>query len=561
MLRSFQYLSCTLLLSASVALAQTKQVEVIGGQELLIYRKPGASLNAFSLGLSKAATTIGAESSIKRLGSHIGIASLGASVSGQTRLVKEADLLAACNRVKNSNVGCEINYAVSASKTPNDTLYSSLYGMTKIGAPAAWEITTGSSSVAVAVVDTGVDYTHPDLSGNIAINTGEVPSNGIDDDANGYIDDYYGYDFSGITADSDPMDDNDHGSHVSGTIGGRGNNSNGVVGVNWQVGIIPVKVLQANGSGSTAGVIAGMDYAVARGARIVNMSLGGGGYSQAFYDSIARARDRGVLLVAAAGNESNNNDASPSYPASYGLSNIISVAATDSSDHIASFSNFGASSVHLAAPGVSIISTLPGGTYASFSGTSMACPHVAGAAALVASANSGLNVLQIKDLLLNNVDSVSGLVGLTLTGGRLNVNKAVAAAAGTTPAPSPTPVPTNPPGSEPSNPGDGGGDGGDDGDEPSGELTYYDIDTTVKGTKASVVSAVYDLEEFALEGVSISVTCGKKTITKFSNEDGETTSKFSFKAGSTNKCSAIASDGLVTLKKKFKVKVARGRRR
>lgn len=272
----------------------------------------------------------------------------------------------------------EPNYILKALATPTDTYFTNLWGLNNTGqnvngttgtsnadidAPEAWDITQGSSSVVVAVIDSGVAITnnsstgHPDLTANRWVNAGETCVNGVDDDGNGRIDDCYGWDF--LNNDNDPMDYNGHGTHVAGTIGAVGNNSSGVVGVNWMVKIMPLRFLGATGSGSTTDAILAINYAANNGARIINASWGGGPYSQALYDAINYARSNNVLFVAAAGNDGTNNDTTPSYPASYDLDNIISVAATDQNDALASFSNRGATSVDLAAPGVNIYSTIP----------------------------------------------------------------------------------------------------------------------------------------------------------------------------------------------------------
>lgn len=328
----------------------------------------------------------------------------------------------------------EPNYIVSTTAIPNDPRFAELYGLDNNGqtggttdadidAPEAWDSQTGTD-VVVAVIDTGLDYNHEDIAGNVWSNPGEIPNNGIDDDNNGYIDDTRGWDF--VNDDNDPFDDNDHGTHVSGTIAAVGNNGIGVAGVNWSARIMPLKFLSARGSGSTADAISALDYAVMMGARISNNSWGGGAFSQALFDSIAAAQTAGHLFVAAAGNSSANTDTSPSYPASYDLDNIVSVAATDDNDALASFSNFGALSVDLGAPGVSILSTTPANTYSSFSGTSMASPHVAGVAALVLAEDPSLDLVGLKAVLMDSVDAISALAGITVTGGRLNAANAVA---------------------------------------------------------------------------------------------------------------------------------------
>jgi hypothetical protein len=308
-----------------------------------------------------------------------------------------------------------------------------------IDAAGAWDVNTGSGSLIVAVIDTGVDYTHPDLAANIWTNAGEIPGDGIDNDGNGYIDDVHGYDF--FNRDGDPRDDHGHGTHVAGTIGAVGNNGIGVTGVNWNVQIMPLKFLGAGGSGTTADAIEALAYAVANGAAISNNSWGGDPYSQAMFDAIAAARDAGHLFVAAAGNGNifgigQDNDAAPFYPAGYDLDNVIAVAAVDHHDNLATFSNYGATTVDLAAPGVNILSTTPGGGYGQSSGTSMAAPHVAGVAALTWDAHPDWSYDQVVAQVLGSVDPLPQLQGLTVTGGRLN-----AAAALGNPQPPPPPPP------------------------------------------------------------------------------------------------------------------------
>jgi len=314
---------------------------------------------------------------------------------------------------------------IVSSAIPNDPSYNSLWAMPKISAPAAWDIATGSSSMIVAVIDTGVDYTHPDLSANIWTNPGEIPDNGIDDDGNGYIDDVYGWDFA--NNDNNPMDDNGHGTHVAGTIGAVGDNGVGVAGVNWSVKIMSLKFMTANGTGYTSDAVAALNYAVNMGAKISNNSWGGGGGS-VLSTAISRARDYGHIFVAAAGNSGVNIDSSPYYPASYSTTynNVVTVAASTSSDQLASFSNYGVNTVTLAAPGVSILSTIPGNQYAYYSGTSMAAPHVAGALALFWSQHPNWSYTDVINKLKASVDTVSSLANVSQTGGRLNLAKYLA---------------------------------------------------------------------------------------------------------------------------------------
>jgi subtilisin family serine protease len=333
---------------------------------------------------------------------------------------------------KNSEVEyAEPNYIRYATLTPNDPGFSYLWGLNNTGqtggtvdadidAPEAWNITTGSASNVIAVIDTGVDMTHQDLSSNIWTNTGEIPGNGIDDDKNGYIDDIHGWDF--YANDNDPSDTTTckHGTHVSGTIGAAGNNNTGVTGINWNVKIMPLRFLGGFlCSGSDANAIEAIEYATQKNIRISNNSWGGGGYDKALEDAIRNSK---MLFIAAAGNGGSdgvgdNNDVNPEYPASYPLDNIISVAATDHNDSRASFSNYGAASVDLAAPGVNIASTIPGNKYRYFDGTSMATPHVSGVAGLLLSDDPSLENWQVIYKILQGADK-KGLP--VLTGGRLN---------------------------------------------------------------------------------------------------------------------------------------------
>jgi subtilisin family serine protease len=282
-----------------------------------------------------------------------------------------------------------------------------------IGAPAAWGVTTGNASVKVAVVDSGVDRTHPDLFANL--------TPGYD----------YAYD------DADPTDYAGHGTHVAGIIAARGNNGTGVTGVAWQTSLIPVQALDAEGEGSTSDIVAAYAYAAWKGARIVNASFGGSDYSQVEYNAIKAASN--VLFVAAAGNDTANDDTTPSYPCAYNLPNILCVAATDNTDHLADFSNFGRTSVDIAAPGVHIYSTLRCDNYGWLSGTSMAAPEVSGAAALVLAKFPTLSATALRSKLISTADPLNATDAPKIAGGRLNVAKAVGATiTTTTPPPSTT---------------------------------------------------------------------------------------------------------------------------
>ena len=332
----------------------------------------------------------------------------------------------------------EPDYTIRVDAVPNDPSFSSLYGLNNTGqtggtldadmdAPAAWDVNTGSGNTIVAVIDTGVDYNHPDLAANMWHNPGEA-ADGIDNDGNGIIDDIYGADFA--NNDGNPMDDNGHGTHVSGTIGAVGNNGIGVAGVNWDVQIMALKFMTAGGSGSLSNAIKCLNYAVAKGAHISNNSWGGGGFSSSMNTAINNARNAGHIFVAAAGNGGSdgigdNNDVVASYPSSYTQDNVLAVAATGNTDALASFSNYGPTTVDLAAPGVSILSTYPGGGYATMSGTSMATPQVAGAAALVWAAHPSWTYLEVIAALKATVDAKPSLTGKVATGGRLNLDGAI----------------------------------------------------------------------------------------------------------------------------------------
>jgi hypothetical protein len=304
----------------------------------------------------------------------------------------------------------------------NDPQASELWGLSKIGLEQAWQRTTGTREGApIAVLDTGVQLDHPDLAANLWRNPGEIPGNGIDDDGNGVVDDVHGYDACLQTGD--PSDDYGHGTHCAGTIGAVGDNGEGVVGVNWQTQLMPVKMM-TKGEGTVADTIRALAYATKMGARITSNSYAGG-YNEAERDAFASSP---LLHICAAGNEGNDNDVSQyypkdkplGYPANYDLPNIIAVAASNDRDRLAGFSNYGQHNVDLAAPGVGTLSTVPGSGYETKSGTSMATPHVAGVAGLILSLYPEANNQEIKTRLLANVDAVPALQGKVATAGRLN---------------------------------------------------------------------------------------------------------------------------------------------
>ena len=306
--------------------------------------------------------------------------------------------------------------------SPNDTLFGNLWGFVNFGQKdssgragtkgadasilKAWDLAKGSKNVVVAIIDTGVDYTHSDLKDNIWSMPGNPSVHG----------------YNAITGALDPMDDNMHGTHCSGTIGATGNNGIGVAGVNWSVSIMGSKFLDKNGSGSTSDAIKAIDWAREHGANVMSNSWGGGGYSAALEDAIKRAESAGITFVAAAGNATSDNDSTPSYPASYRMSNVVVVAASNNVDALSSFSNFGAKTVHVLAPGENIQSTVPGNAYKYLSGTSMATPHVTGAVALLLSREPSLTPAQIRDRLISSSDKIPAAAGKAV-GGRLNVYK------------------------------------------------------------------------------------------------------------------------------------------
>lgn len=355
---------------------------------------------------------------------------LGQDASGQIRVLSPEEEKDFC--AKNF---CEPNYIWKASvENPNELVIEGVtkakpkpkpkpskeidYSKTIIRAPEAWKTTLGSKDVVVAVIDTGVDYTHPDLKDNIWVNEKELNGKpGVDDDGDGFIDDVYGWDFANNKPNA--MDDNEHGTHCAGIIGAT-LNGKGMVGVTQKVRIMPVKFLSATGSGDTASAIKAIDYAVAHGAKVLSNSWGGGASSELLKQAIQRAQAKGVIVIAAAGNETNDNDAYPSFPASY--PGVIAVASTDSKDMLSYFSNYGKSSVLLAAPGSDIYSTVPGGGYAKLSGTSMAAPQVSGAVALALSVSPQLNGAQMAKALC---DSSKKILLSSTHCGRLDVAQLV----------------------------------------------------------------------------------------------------------------------------------------
>jgi subtilisin family serine protease len=387
---SFRTVSALALLVGAVAVASPAS----GKREQRAPAVPGEILVGFESPVSAAAQNaviagVGARRTRRFPRIRSALLSVSAERTGQTIRALERD-----GRVAYA----EPNFVLSAD-VPNDPFMPRLWGLDNLGqtvnwtagspdadvdAPEAWSVSTGSPNVVVAVIDTGVDTSHPDLAANIWINQGEdcagCRANGIDDDGNGYVDDWRGWDF--VNADNNPADDLGHGTHVAGTIAAVGNNGLGVAGVTWSSKVMPLKFLSSAGTGTVADAISAILYADANGATILNNSWGGDEFSQALLDAIEQADASGALFVAAAGNSYTNTDVEPNYPSGYDAANVLSVGATDAFDRKAWFSNYGSRTVDLGAPGTNIYSTWPGGSYRFQDGTSMAAPHVSGAAAL-----------------------------------------------------------------------------------------------------------------------------------------------------------------------------------
>ena len=405
-----------------------KRSEKVPG-ELIVRFKPGTSEDKKSAVLKKsqaiARDLIAPNARIARA------AGVAAPASEQIKVLKVPGNIAAAQAALDQDPNVlyvEPNYKthIEAEVIPNDFEFDSLYGILNTGAnggkvgadikaPEAWNISTGSRDIVIAIIDTGVDYFHEDLRANVWVNTREIPGNGIDDDGNGYIDDVYGYDF--VSNDSSPFDDHFHGTHVAGIAGAVGNNGIGVVGVCWQTRLMAVKAFDQQGSGDVATAVAAIHYAVANGARVINASWSSGDRSRALQDAVDEARAAGVIFVAAAGNSHSGN---PFYPAGY--DSVISVASVNNKDELSPFTNFGRT-VDLSAPGEQILSTIPDSRYDSISGTSMSCPYVAGAAALILSRHPEFTPAQVANILKNTTDPVSSFT--YIGSGRLNVFNAL----------------------------------------------------------------------------------------------------------------------------------------
>lgn len=351
--------------------------------------------------------------------------------------VPKGTVLNKVNQLQNNKevVFAEPNFIKRINTAPNDPQFANQWGLNNSGqrikgstgvedadidALQGWAKTKGSSSTKIAVVDTGIQWSHPDLIRNIWANSSEVPGNGIDDDLNGFIDDYRGWDF--YHSDDTVYDgaDDYHGTHVAGIIGASANNAIGVTGINWSVKIMPVKFLGDGGFGTVDDEIKALGYAADNGAGIINASYGSSDYSKSEYEAINALKTRGILFVAAAGNWSDNNDAAPVYPASYGLPNIISVGSSNNKDEKSYFTNTGVNTVDIFAPGSNILSTYPTGKYDYLSGTSMAAPFITGSAGLVLSLFGG-SFAEVKTRILQSSDAKSPFAKRSITGGRLNV--------------------------------------------------------------------------------------------------------------------------------------------
>ncbi|WP_420128289.1 S8 family peptidase [Longimicrobium sp.] len=422
------------------ALAAAAAPNFVPGEVIVKFR-PGAAQAARGAALQHANAAVRERivtGSMKRGGDNEGLTVIHSGLG----------TAAAIERLRaNPNVEyAEPNYVYQHAAVSNDTYFTngSLWGMyggtgTPVNlngshASVAWAANhTDCSGVYVGIIDEGYMYTHTDLAANAGKNPGEVAGNGVDDDGNGYVDDVYGWDFDGNNNSVFDGTLDDHGTHVAGTIGGVGGNGTGVAGVCWSVKLLSGKFLGRNG-GTTANAIKAVDYftdlKTRHGINLVatNNSWGGGGFSQALQDAIERANAAGILFIAAAGNSAYNCETSSCYPGEYPNANVISVASITSSGAMSSFSNYGSTTVDIGAPGSGVYSTVPASSkgsvvsgYASYSGTSMASPHVAGAAALYAAYHPGSSAATIKSAILSSALPTVSLNGKTVTGARLNV--------------------------------------------------------------------------------------------------------------------------------------------
>ncbi len=409
------------LLSCAVA-----ATPVAGGEHILVKRRAGAAAAEIAgLHATLGAHVVRTFRSVPRL--EVVALPAGRSVDGAL----------AVYRADPSVAYAEPDYTLSAADAPDDPLYQRDYqwGLHNVGkargkpgadihAPDAWSVAHDASGIVVAVIDSGLRYTHEDLAANVWTNPGEIPGNGIDDDGDGYVDDVHG--INAVNHDGDPKDLSGHGTAVAGVLGGVGDNRKGITGVAWRVQILPCRFL-AGSTGHVSQALECIDFVLAKGARVINASWGSPDFSQALYDAIAAARDQGVPVVAAAGNFGRDIDARPFYPASFDLDNIVAVAATTRQDTLAPFSDYGATSVDIAAPGVAIVSTYAttDTKYVVLSGTSLATPYVTGSMALLMTRFPADGYLSLIQRLYRAVDPLPALAGKCTTGGRLDLATAL----------------------------------------------------------------------------------------------------------------------------------------
>jgi subtilisin family serine protease len=397
----------------------------------------GAPANAVAGG-SSGALIVGFTTSLSHDGRENAVRNAGGTVDRDLRAIRALSVrprrgvaLAALRRALERASGVryvEPDFELVASAEPDDPLYAAQYAFSQpsdhdIDAPEGWDVTRSCSKV--AVIDSGTDVDHPDLAANLWKNTEEKKNNGKDDDKNGYVDDYYGVDLDDGRGSG--VDENGHGTHVAGIIGAVGDNGFGVAGICWKASVMSVRFMDARGRGSTSAAVEGIEYAIREGARILNCSFGSSSKSEALQDAVQYAKSKGALLVVAAGNDGEDIDREPTYPASFGDGNIVSVAASTADDGLATFSNFGDDDVDLAAPGEGILSTYPNDSYRSLDGTSMAAPYVAGAAGLLKKRNPDATYEEIRAALRKKVDKPPALNGKVVYDGRLNVTRALAA--------------------------------------------------------------------------------------------------------------------------------------
>ena len=419
-----------------------KQVDAVRNEYVLRMPQTNKATAKSPLDYACATPVVQAGWSVQSLGS--GFFKLRAPNSTQTAITTWAS--------RSGVMSIDVNRVAKASLTPNDPLYAdaSNWAFPRIVSDQAWETGTGTSSTIVAVLDSGVDYNHPDLAANMWRNPNEIPGDGRDNDNNGYIDDIFG--INALTGTVDPMDDFGHGTFIAGLVGAVGNNAVGMTGVNWACKLMAVKVMDAAGNVPLNAEIVGINYVIrqklaGQSVAVANCSFGRNAFDQQEFDALNQLALTGVTIVAAAGNDSNDNDVNPVYPANYAIDGLISVAASDQNDNLAPFSNFGATTVDLVAPGVGILSTraaqatgpyppYQGNNYtvsnngftqnqAFVDGTSASAALVSGAAALLKSLKPGASAVQIKNAILNGADRVAALNGVVLTSGRLNLQNAV----------------------------------------------------------------------------------------------------------------------------------------